>query len=375
VTNRVVITRSNPVSPDPRVEKVAAALAATGRRVVVVGWDRSAEASELQTRGYGRLELLSIKAPFGRGLGNLPQLLRWTWGLFRRLASLRHEYEVIHACDFDTVLPALAARAIWHKKVVYDIFDFYASHLRATPRFFKWVARRIELWAIGRVDAVILADEARREQIMGSSPRRLAVVYNTPEDRLEQISASELVDKKKRGFSITYVGLLQIERGLLELLEVVERHPDWSLDLAGFGGDEAEIAGRAESIGNVRLGGRIPYDRAIDLMAASDVLIATYDPRIPNHRYASPNKLFEAMMLSKPIIVAEGTSMDQTVGEHGFGLVVPYGDVSALEEALAELASDPPLRARLGAAGRRAYESTYSWDIMSRRLLNLYDQL
>ena len=39
----VVISRSNQVSPDPRVEKTAQALAESGRKVMVVGWDRSGQ--------------------------------------------------------------------------------------------------------------------------------------------------------------------------------------------------------------------------------------------------------------------------------------------------------------------------------------------
>jgi len=372
---RVAVTRSNQIDPDPRVERLSGALSRGGYAVTIVGWDRSGILSRFELRKYGNIRLLPIRAGFGRGIGNLPQLLRWQLGLLSWLFRHRKEFYVIHACDFDTVLPALLIAGIWKKIVVYDIFDFYSAHLRATPRFIKWVVRRLELWGIGKVEAVILADEARREQIVESNPRRISVIYNTPEDRSKQIRISELEDNEEHGFSIAYVGLLQLERGLLELLEVMERHSAWSLDLAGFGGDETEIAGQGELIGNVRIEGRIEYERAIEWMAAADALIATYDPQIPNHRYASPNKLFEAMMLAKPIIVARGTNMDRTVEEHGCGVVVPYGDVPALEEALAKLASDPALRARLGAAGRRAYESTYSWDIMEKRLLDLYSQL
>jgi len=39
----VVITRSNPVAPDPRVEKIARALQGKGYRVSIVAWDRSGQ--------------------------------------------------------------------------------------------------------------------------------------------------------------------------------------------------------------------------------------------------------------------------------------------------------------------------------------------
>ena len=108
-SSRVLITRSNLVSPDPSVERTAAELARVGFRSMVLGWNRAGKASG-QARAFGRLHLLHIEASFGQGLGNLPQLLRWQWGQLRWMVSNRHTYDIIHACDFDSVLPSLLAK-------------------------------------------------------------------------------------------------------------------------------------------------------------------------------------------------------------------------------------------------------------------------
>jgi glycosyltransferase involved in cell wall biosynthesis len=372
---RILILRSNPISPDPRVEKAAEALAAQNSQVVVLGWDRSGEKAVSSERPFGKLHLLSIKAGFGRGVGNLPQLLRWQWGLLCWLISHRREFDIIHACDFDTVLPALFVRVLWKKKVVYDIFDFYADHLRAVPRVVKAMIRIIDYWVVGRVDSVIVVDESRVEQIAAGKPRNVTVIYNSPQDLMGRDESWTIEKRCDDELCLTYVGLLHVERGLLELLRILSRRPTWSLDLAGFGGDEPIVVPKALSLPNVHFHGRISYFPALDLMRRADVLIATYDPRIPNHRYASPNKLFEAMMLKKPIVVAAGTNMDRIVEENNCGLIVPYGDVDELDRALSSLASDVNLRARLGTAGRRAYDRKYHWDIMRSRLMELYDKM
>lgn len=69
----------------------------------------------------------------------------------------------------------------FRKKVVYDVFDFYADMLRNTPALIRWLIGKVDLWAMGIVDAVILTDDARREQIRGASPKRIEVVNNSPE--------------------------------------------------------------------------------------------------------------------------------------------------------------------------------------------------
>jgi glycosyltransferase involved in cell wall biosynthesis len=116
----------------------------------------------------------------------------------------------------------------------------------------------------------------------------------------------------------------------------------------------------------------VSYPKALQLSAAADVLFATYDPSIANHKYSSPNKVYEAMMLGKPIIVATGTNMDRIIGEAGCGCIVPYGDVHSLEDALQSLAANPDVMQKLGQNARRAYETTYDWAIMRQRLIQMY---
>jgi len=372
---RVLICRATPLSPDPRVDKIARSLAAAGYTIEVLGWDMTGEhPREEQADGY-LINRLRIPAQFGRGLRNVFHQLRWQAGLLSWLVRSRGKYQVVHACDFDTVLPALTGKFLWGQKVVYDIFDFYADMLRATPAGVVSLIRRLDLWAIGLVDALILADDARREQVRGASPRRCAVVYNCAEDLLDRLVEASSRPADSTGLRLCYVGNLLMERGLPALLEVLSRHPDWHLDLAGFGPDQAQLLALARGTPNLEWHGRLPYLRGLQLAYQADVLFATYDPAIPNNRYASPNKAFEAMMLGKPIIVARDTNMDRLVEKSGAGVAVPYGDRAALEDALKDLQENPALRERLGRNARQAFENGFSWVNMQRRLLELYQEV
>lgn len=362
------------MNPDPRVEKEWVALVEAGASVQVVCWDRNGTHPSYENRTYGPLYRLAIKAEFGRGFSNFPALLRWQAGLVVWLVRKRRTYDVIHACDFDTLLPALLMKALWRKLVVYDIFDFYADILSDGPSWVKKAIRRLDLWAIGKADMVILADEARRAQIAGSHPRLVVVVHNSPPD-LRRETEHRQVEPCPTGFRIAYIGLLKRERGLFEAIDVVAKHPEWNLDLAGFGAHEEEMRTHAALVPNVHFYGRVDYTQALALSDRADVLFATYDPQIPNHRYSSANKLFEAMMLGKPIIVAHGTGMDRIVEENGSGLVVTYGDRSDLERHLTLLSQDCRLRAALGRRARAAYDTKYSWEREKKRFVDAYSDL
>jgi len=370
---KVLICRSNPIAPDPRVEKEAQSLLKAGYQTHLLGWDRTGELPTHEETAWGIIERLPIRAGYARGILNFFPLLRWQFGLLVWLLRHSDEFTLLHACDFDTILPTLFCARLKKKKLIYDIFDFYADHLRNTPEFIKALIRRVDLWAIGRADGLILVDESRIEQIAGAKPRRLAVIYNTPQDL--RSTAQAQLGSAASSIRLAYVGLLQYERGLIELIEVMQRHPDWRLDLAGFGGDEAAIRQRAAGNSNIRWHGRVPYSQALELSRQANVLVALYDPAIPNHRYASPNKIFEAMMLGKPVIVARGTNMDRIVEDAQCGLVVNYGAADELEETLARLERDAELREKLGRAARQAYEQHYSWAVMEARLTALYQQV
>jgi len=371
---RVVFCRSNPIAPDPRVTKAAHALSDAGYSVTLIGWSRSGILCSEDHVVDLPCQRLLIKAPFGKGLNNLWGLLRWQWGLLYWLYMHRADFDIIHACDFDTVLPALVCKRLFGKLVVYDIFDFYADHLRATPNWIKSIIRGVDLKVINWVDAVILADDSRWEQIAGAKPCLSAVIYNTPVDQIYAYDVEQISDQPDI-LRLVYVGLLQIERGLLDLLSLMRNHPTWHLDLAGFGGDQEIILDLASEMPNVRWHGRITYQRALALSHSANVFWALYDPVISNHHYASPNKLFEAMMLGIPIIVAKHTQIDNIVAREQCGFVVDYGDLPALDKALTQLQRDPQLRKNQGENGRQAYDHHYNWELMKARLLNLYAQL
>lgn len=367
--NKVLIIRSNPVAPDPRVEKIGRALLRAGYIVSVIGWDRRGNYPNREKKDFGKINRLKIKANFGQGVKNIVPIIKWQIRL--TIALLKSDFDIIHCCDFDTIIPGYIVSKLKRAKVVYDIFDFYADMLRNTPPILTKLIRWADLNFINYVDAVILADESRKEQISGTNPKILEFIYNSPEDVYKQ----KLAQEKDKKFRISYIGLLQIERGLLEMIDVVSMHPGWAMDIAGYGGDEDIIINKIKKHKNIKFHGIVDYNMSLQLSEEASVLFATYDPKIPNHKYSSPNKLFEAMMLGKPIIVSDNSTMANIVRKIQNGIAVPYRDKIALENALNVLEQDLELRSVMGKNSRKAYENIYGWQIMEEKLVALYRNL
>lgn len=368
----VFILRSNPVAPDPRVEKVCHALSKSGYNVKVIAWDRSGTYPKYEKKEFGEIVRIKIKSGYGKGIKNILNFIKWQFFLI--IFLLKNKYDIVHCCDFDTIVPGyLISKKVKRAKVVYDIFDFYADMLRNTPSILIKLIRWLDLHLINCVDAVILADESRKKQIRKTRPKELKIIYNTPLDIYQE---KQVITKEENEFfRICYIGILQIERGLLEMIDVVSKHPKWVLDIAGYGGDADRILDEIKKHKNIRYHGILDYDTSLRLSEKATVLFAIYDPRVPNHKYACPNKLFEAMMLGKPIIVSDDTTMSKIVKEVKNGIVIPYGDKNALENALITLSENLQLREMLGRNSRKAYKSKYNWRRMEEELISLYRNL
>lgn len=371
----VAFLRSNPVNPDPRIEKEVKSLVAHGYDVKIVCWDRTGSLAKEDSLLANNVNVPIFRggssASFGGGTKNLFKLLKFQAFLLKWLLLNKSKYNIIHAADFDTVLPALFMKLIFRKRIVYDIFDFYIDAF-TVPQKLKGIIKKLDFFAIKVADGVIITNETRFEQIEGSNPKKIVVLHNSPSlHSLNQMLPLEAGESNNYSLTFAYVGILQDARLLEELLELFAKRKDWLLKIAGFGKHEETIKLYAEKNANIVFYGSVPYAMGLKISASSDILFATYDPNIPNHKYSSPNKLYEAMLLSKPIIVCKGTGIDTIVDEHQIGISINY-DVSDFERHVDIMLNDAVSRDAMGTRAHKIFMEHYSWEIMEGRLLEMY---
>ena len=77
--------------------------------------------------------------------------------------------------------------------------------------------------------------------------------------------------------------------------------------------------------------------------------------------------------LSPPPPAAGGIPAVVDHGENG--LLVPFGDVPALANAMQRLLADASLRGALGANGQQKVRRDYTWPAVASRVLSLYQEV
>jgi glycosyltransferase involved in cell wall biosynthesis len=172
---------------------------------------------------------------------------------------------------------------------------------------------------------------------------------------------------------ILAVGRLVGGKGFALLLDavhaLVERGHDIALTVVGDGPSRAHLHAQAERLAlgdRVEWVGALGQDDIRERYAAADVFC------LPSFAEGVPVVLMEAMAMEVPVVATRLAGIPELVEDGTSGLLVTPARADELADALGRLAADADLRARLGAAGRRAVLEGYDlgrWTAALRGLL------
>lgn len=109
--------------------------------------------------------------------------------------------------------------------------------------------------------------------------------------------------------------------------------------------------------------GPVPEADKWDALAAADVMA------LPSKTESFGIVFLEAWLAGTPVIGARSGAVAEVVREGVDGLLVEFGDVRGLAEAIRTLLNDRRLATALGARGRDKVLQTYTWDVQCARLL------
>ncbi len=136
---------------------------------------------------------------------------------------------------------------------------------------------------------------------------------------------------------------------------------------------EWQALGRELGLGErVHWLGNVPADQIGVYYNMADALVM---PSVTHPADGLNVTVLDAMSCAKPVVGAAAAGNELAIRDGHNGFLVPEADDAALAGALAALAADSGLRARLGSAGRRMVEAELGWPQLARRYVAHFERL
>ncbi|KGD93906.1 hypothetical protein JL37_13110 [Achromobacter sp. RTa] len=306
---------------DARMGKYFDALSEAGVGFRFIGWNKDGR----QVPDRPGFHYFSRRARLGAGWRNAVALLQWNTHVFRRLVKERRSVSVVHAVDLDAGFSSWLFCLMFRRPLVLDLYDKYTA-VRGIGGFAGKALDFLER-TIARSAALTIIASADRFSQHGLEPgdSKVLVLENVP-----SAAVAPLVPwQAKKPWNIGYFGVLESRhRGLEDLLAACRGRPDVRLHVAGYGHLAPQFSAAAEAGSNVHYYGAMESEAGLGLMAKMDVIVGMYYLSVPNHRYASPNKYYEHLMLGRPLLTTAGTPPGARVEQDVSGWAVAEGEAS-----------------------------------------------
>ncbi|POM25768.1 putative glycosyl transferase [Actinomadura rubteroloni] len=284
----------------------------------------------------------------------------------RRLRALRHVRRALsrHARDADVLLlhdPELLLLLPFIRRrppTVWDVHEDTAAALSGKawlPGFLAALLRRPVRWAERLAERrlrLLLAEEGYRPRFRIEHP----IVPNTthvPAQSPPPPGADRVV----------YVGHLSTARGADDLLALAAALVPHGIRTDLVGGADPKLGERlraAQRDGVLRWHGYQSNDAALALVEGALAGLSLLHDE-PNYRHSVPTKIIEYMARGVPVVTTPLPAARAIVERDECGIVVPFGDPSAVLAAVLRLRDDPDLRRTFGTAGHRAARLRYHW--------------
>ena len=265
-----------------------------------------------------------------------------------------------------------------NKKVIYDSHEDLPKQIYSKTylnlfskiilsKFFKLYQH----FTLPKFDAVISATPSINESLSG---RNLKLFNINKFNLLNELNNNFNISKKKN--EIAYIGVISKIRGIEQLVLALEYTKGIKLNLAGLFSEkklEKKIK-KQKGWSKVNELGFLNRSDVKNILRSSILGIITFLPE-QNHIKSQPNKIFEYMSASLPVIASNFFNWQKIIEENKCGICVNPLNPKEIANAIKYIVDNPLEAEMMGKNGRDAVVKKFNWSIEEQKLFNLYRDL
>jgi glycosyltransferase involved in cell wall biosynthesis len=369
---KVLMLLRSAIDNDSRVKKEINTLKSNGHKITLLSVN-SAE--------YNDTKHFSLTYHVKRRL--IPGLsLLYVFFTFLKFAFNNYSnHKIIHAHDLNTLAVAVLLK-LRHKKdnikIIYDAHEYETERHSNKNQLSKYIDCFNERLCIKYVDKVITVSAS-----IGKEYQRLykieppSLVLNCP--NYQKVSRDnnlfrEKLSIHKEATIFLYQGGLGRGRGIELLLEAFAKNTNENqvIVFMGYGPLESMVNDYCNQHCNIYFHEAVSQKVLLSYTSSADVGILFYEDNCLNHRYCSPNKMFEYLMAGLPVIVSNLVEMKKITEQYEIGVVAKDNTLVGFSDAILEIEQ---MDRRKLLTSVLDVQNLFSWEQQEGVLLKVYNEL
>ena len=250
---------------------------------------------------------------------------------------------IIHCNDLNTLMIGVFSKVLNKKiKIVYDCHE-YETEINGLSGVRRIIFKLMERFLIRFADSILtVSDSIANEYAKTYLISKPSLVLNCPAyvAQLKHNLFRERFGIRPDQLVFLYQGGLSKGRGIEILLDAFSQRPDDRCVLVcmGYGPLESTVQAFAQRSAVIFYHPAVDQKVLLNYTSSADFGILFYEDTCLNHRYCSPNKIFEYLMAGIPVLTSNLFEMRRLVESESVGLVAAsndsHGFMQALERAL-----------------------------------------
>lgn len=367
----VIVSVINDLNTDQRVHKVCSFIESQGYDVLLVG----RELKSSQKMEYRSYRTKRFRMYYEKGA------LFYAWFNFRLFWFLLfRSSHILVSNDLDTLLPNYLVSRLKRKKLIYDSHEYFTEvpELISRPKV-KAVWERIERFIFPKLNYVSTVNQSIAEKYREKYGVPLKVVRNvSPLWNPSHIrSKKELEIPEGKHVLIMQGAGLNVDRGVEEAIRMMPFLENTVLIIVGNGDiipEMKQLVERENWQDLVLFFGKRPYTELLQFTQQADLGLSFDQPTNPNYLFSLPNKIFDYIHTSTPIICSNLVEVSKLVKGYEVGEIVTDFTPENLAKQIRDILNNPELIRRWKNNCTLA-ASKENWEVEVQQLNEFYPKV
>ena len=326
---RIVISVTNDLTTDQRVEKTCEALSEIGYDVVLVG--RKLKTSLPIQKNY---KTVRFRLLFNKGF-----LFYAEFNIRLFIFLLFTKKNLLFSNDLDSLLPNYLLSLLQQKTLVFDSHELFSEipELVTKPRiknFWLYLEKKL----IPKLKNVITVSNSIKNHYLNLYGVSATVVRNIP--KIQKIDPKEFdvnTDEKK---IILYQGAVNIGRGIELMIDTMPLLDKYLFIVIGDGDILKELKEKVklQNLNNkVKFLGKKSPEELKKLTLSASIGMSLEEDLGLNYRYALPNKVFDYLHANIPVIIADLPEMRALIEKYSIGEILTERSPEVLAKIIKQM--------------------------------------